>query len=100
MVLGLRPKAAAPPPVVGRSSVSGSHCVDDEFQFFVRHKPPPEVRKNTTSGLVGCGRMLRARPLSRTWPVKLPFCSKSAPVGPMLTQVRPALFFLSECPLP
>src|SRR6185503_20049163 len=40
-------------------------------------------------GLVEWGRIARARPLSSTWPVKLPFCSYSAPVGPMLTQRGP-----------
>jgi hypothetical protein len=72
-VFGSRPNATDPPPVVGRSSVSAFQVVLFELQLFVRHRPPPDVRKYTTSGLVGWGRMTRARPLSTSWPVKDPF---------------------------
>src|SRR5574339_978332 len=68
-VLALLPKATAPPATPGMLSLFAAHAGRGERQWPVFHRPPPDVRRYTMSGLVGWTRMVRSRPVSAlvTW---------------------------------
>src|SRR5579859_3953189 len=82
MVLGSFPKAAAPPEVVGCVSVIARQLGLLLRKLVVFHNPPPLVSRYTVFGSVGCGRMLRMRPLSVTLSFT-PFSMCSVLVGPI-----------------
>src|SRR6266542_3128465 len=97
MVSGFFPRAAEPPDVLRMESVVARHAGRGSPKLVVFQRPPLEVRTYNTSGLDGCTRNVRTRPVSDSWTMS-PFWIQLDRYGPMLVHVPPAGTWMAPRP--